>query len=191
MKNLILYIIKFKEAEFLKIGITTNILKRLDQINSSIDQEINFKESIIIDSENNSDIRLLERNLLRISINDSIEIETNIKITGATEFRKNCCFEGLMNFIELQKTFKIKFTIYNGIDTCGNYTHSLPKTYFPFHIKTTGLSLVLIEDLKSYCKKKKIEINNFYNQMLFDKAKELGIDREDDNDDSLKNVYQA
>lgn len=191
MKNLILYIIKFEEAEFLKIGITTNLLSRIDQINNAVVKEINFKESIIIDSDKNSDIRLLEKNLLRISEKERFELKSHSKVNGATEFRKCNCFEDLINFIELQKDFKIRYRIYNGIDISGNYTHNFPKAYFPPNIKTDGISFVLMDDLKNYCEKKKINIKKFYNQLLFDKAKELGIDRKDNDEDDLSNAFQV
>jgi hypothetical protein len=186
MKKIKLYILIFKNTSFLKIGITSSIYKRINSITMEISQEVDLCQSIIVTSKNNSDIRLLEKNLLRIteSYFDSPFSDCNSK----REYRKKECLKVLLSFINSQKVFGLKFELYEGIDFSNNYGNLIPKTYFPPDIVTNGISTVLMEDVRKYCIKENTLVQDFINNTIYLKIKSLNIARNDDKIVKLKNL---
>jgi hypothetical protein len=175
--NFLLYILEFKKSKFIKIGITTGLENRIRTISDAINKEIDFYNSYIVQATNNSDIRLLERSLLRITQEDFYEIKPNSKLPGKGEFRNKKTLQLILDFIENQKKYNMEYRLYKGIDICGVYDHKIPKAYYPPNKKGTTVSQELVGDILNYCKNQKIDFGKFINGILYSKAVELGIER--------------
>lgn len=189
MKTTFLYILIFKNQDFIKIGITTSIPTRLKKIQNDVEYlEIDFEKSFVITHKSNIDIKFLERNLLRISKNYFQEIPNRPDLQ---EYRKKESLDILFNFIKHQSDFGINYKIFDGIDICGNHKHNLPKAYFPPNIQSNGgISQVLLRDLESYAKSKNLNYANLINEIIFEKIKELKIDRKEEYFQKNKNVFK-
>lgn len=193
MSKNILYILKFKnDANFFKIGITTNLLNRINQIDNAVENDIDFDNSLVYTSKKDSDIRLLEKNLLRITEPYKMEVFLRSKIIGKTEFREIGCLNIVLDFIALQVDYGVEFKKFESIDICGNYSHKIPKVYYPNNIRAQdSVSRILINDIQEYCNSNKLCIVDFYNDMLLKKAISLGIDRKNTPSNLKNNAYKV
>ena len=176
-----LYILIFKNQSFLKIGKASGKFRRIEQLQHALSNscEIDLNRSYVITAKRNSDINLLESTLLRITENDKFYLPFLDNVKGREEFRNIECLSKVLKYIDIQNNYIPNLKLYHGIDICGNYNHTIPKSYFPSHIRSNGLSKELIDDLDIYCKKNNVNWDNMINELLYQKAKELNIDRKD------------
>jgi len=189
----ILYVMMFKEVDYLKIGITKDLNKRMEFICRQIDKNVDHYESYILEANNDNDIRPLEKYLHRITIKDKFTFDSDIKIDGKHEFRDKKCLLHILSFIEDQKKYGLKYDLFKGIDICGTYGHKIPKAYYPPDIKCNDqVSITLVNDIEDYCNKSNINFIQFINGLLYEKAQELNIERKDGEEEKLfKNYYKV
>ncbi len=176
--KIVLYILKFQNENILKIGITTNISFRISCIEKSSGFIVDHYKSMIITNPIKKNIRLLEKNLLNITTDFQYKFEEKKYFGGINEFRKGNCVNLMLQFIKDQKDYGFKYKIYTGIDVCGQYTHTLPKAYFPIFYPVKGISSILKSDIKKYCKANGCDYYDFLNKSLYDSMKSLGYGRE-------------
>jgi len=190
----ILYIMIFKETDYLKIGITKDLNKRMECICRQIDQNLDHCQSYILEANNDNDIRPLEKYLQRITIKDKFTFNSELKIDGKHEFRNKKCLPSILSFVEDQKKYGLKYKLFKGIDICGVYDHKIPKAYYPPNTKSNDqvVSITLVNDIEDYCNKSNINFKHFVNGLLYEKARELDIDRKDGEQEKLfKNYYKV
>ncbi len=119
---MILYILKFEEIKAIKIGIatTTQRIYNLKKIYENI--EANLEESYIVSTNNKSDIKLLEKQLLGDYCDHKYMDELINGLDGHTEFLNINILEKLIEDIEYkserfpEKNIQIK----KGIQICNN-----------------------------------------------------------------------
>ncbi|MDR6299424.1 GIY-YIG nuclease family protein [Mesonia maritima] len=175
----LLYILKFKKHTKIKIGVTTNLIYRISQIEKKTGFNVDYYQSRIVTNSSKRKITLLERNLLEITLDFKYHFNKDFDFAGKQEFRQDNCLNLILQYISDQKDYGMKYKIYKGIDTCGFYNHKLPKVYFPIDFTLKSLSRVLAEDLVEYCNENDLNAVEIYNQAIYEYAVRNGFDRKD------------
>lgn len=178
MKQL-LYILKFQEYDFIKIGITKNISSRITRLENETGLVVDHYLSRIYSNKRSQNIVLLERNLLAITKAYNPKITWTKNFAGINEFRAGNCIDLIKKFIEEQKSYGIEFKLNIGIDVCGNYHHGIPKTYFPIYYPIRGFSPELKKDIMLYCDAKKMKFIDFQHQACYFYLQHFGQVREE------------
>ncbi|EAQ39516.3 hypothetical protein MED134_08496 [Dokdonia sp. MED134] len=187
---MLLYILHFNNKNYFKIGVTNNILRRVRQIHDNFNLGIDLHNTIIVTNAKQSRIKRLERNLLDITSDFQYKFPEHLNnCPGRYEFRTLNCQNLIKQFILEQKNYKLNYQVYEGLDLCGHYDITIPKAYYPIDTRYTLLSDLLQQDLDNYCEANKLSIRDFYNELLYKKACELGIERPETNVD-YKGYYQ-
>lgn len=175
---MLLYILHFYDKDFFKIGVTNNIYRRIRQIRDNFRVSIDLDKTIIVTNTKQSRIKRLERNLLDITSNFQYQFPDELNIgAGKYEFRELNCQKLVMQFISEQENYKLNYTVYKGLDLSGQYNITIPKAYYPIDILSNFASDILISDLNNYCTHNKLSRRDFFNELLYEKACQLGIDR--------------
>jgi|GEM_PF-3490738 len=163
----LLYILKFRDVNFIKIGITGNIQSRIYQLCRDTGFKIDHHESYILTNPQPVKIAFLERNLLMITSAFKLTWRDKYEFAGSKELRYNNCLNLIFQFIEEQTSYGLKFKKYKGIDLCGNYQHHIPKSYFPIKKPIKGLSPILKKDVLNHCEENNMKYSDFQNQAYY------------------------
>ncbi|MFI8377730.1 hypothetical protein [Leeuwenhoekiella sp. NPDC079379] len=175
----LLYIIKFRDVNFIKIGITSNIQLRMYQLSRDSGFKIDHYKSYIFTNPHAVKISFLERNLLMITSEFKLNWRDKYEFPGSKELRYDNCLNLIFQFIEEQRSYSLKFKKYKGIDLCGNYLHHIPKSYFPIKKPIKGLSPILKMDVLNHCDENNLKYSDFQNQAFYFYLQHFGKVRED------------
>ncbi|WP_405377511.1 hypothetical protein [Nonlabens sp. Asnod3-A02] len=187
----VLYILHFQESNLIKIGYTKNISNRITAIEKGSQLIVDHHKSLVITYREKDKIVLLERNLLHITSDFGRKMKVWNSFAGINEFRTNNCCNLLNQFIEDQKGYGIKYKIYKGIDICGNYSHLIPKAYYPVYYPVKGMPKLLKEDALKFCEIQNIKLNDLINLGIYKFLKCQDLDRSDDVSEKYKNYFKA
>lgn len=190
-RKVILYLLKFNSKDLFKIGITTNLTRRIKCIENRTGWKVDFYDSEIITLKKNSQVRLLEQNLLQITQDHICRFSEDSELGNCSEYRHLEAWSLIKDYLDFNKKFYPQIKFFKGIDICGNYSSALPKVYFPPHIETNGISKVLNKDFFDYCKKEDINTYEIINELMYTKIKEWKIERDSNNTTTLQNPYMV
>ncbi len=164
----------------MKIGVTRNLKQRISSIENSTGFRVHHERINIITHTNNSTILLLEKNLLDISKKWKAIWDPEINFSGMHEFRLlKSCSSMLDDYLYNQKTYGYEYNFYTGVDLCGQYSHKLPKVYYPINETIKGISPILQKDIQKFCDQKNIKFYDFVNLAIFKALEKEGEQRAD------------
>ncbi|MFD2433666.1 GIY-YIG nuclease family protein [Mesonia maritima] len=105
----LLYILKFKNHKKIKIGVTTNLIYRISQIEKKTGFNVDYYQSRIVTNSSKRKITLLERNLLEITLDFKYHFSKDIDFAGKQEFRQDNCLNLILQYISDQKDYGMKY----------------------------------------------------------------------------------
>ena len=182
----------FQNSNFVKIGITTSIVYRIKQVEKHFNLSIDHHKTLVVTGQSRGRIKMLENWLLESTLDFQHEIKPVSKGNfGQNEFRTNNCLKLIKQYILDQRDYGINYKIYRGVDVCGHYTITIPKVYYHVELPVSYISNVLYEDIQKYCANNKISPLHFYNDLLYQKMVELGIDRKDLSPGKYEDYFKA
>lgn len=173
--RLLLYILKFENHELIKIGITTELRKRIAQLRQMCDNPFDLVNSFIITGRKET-VKILESQMLDDLRNDipntfPFQVDRNQPGNGITEVRLSRNLEIALDLVRGRVKLNTDIKIYKGIDFSGFYSAKIPRDFYP-HNQEVGSILKPIGDLVNL-EAQKLNIDPFVllNEILFDRYK--------------------
>ena len=191
---MVLYILKFKEHNLVKIGISSHLVDRVLFLQKDLNIEFDFYNSVIITADSNARIRVLEKQLLQDLKAFEVKQDHPFKIpngakTKYTEIRSDCAVNTLLDILKLKiMKLKLPLNIHTGLDISGIQSDVIPSEIIsPYEIDSNAIFSVI----NLHAKKHNLCPNTILFEVLYLWAIEQGYKFENKHKKRSKSCYYA
>ncbi len=156
---MVLYILKFKDFDLVKIGITGSLIHRVMTMQRDLKVEFDFYSSIIITAESNSRIKSMERQMLhdlkayKIKQDNSFSLPKEAKLT-LSELRTAEKIPVVIKLLEEKvEKLNLPIKIHRGLNISGVKSKKIPEGLIPPNYPVYEISNPISDEINVLCEK--------------------------------------
>lgn len=166
--DLILYILRFVDQDLIKVGITTDLRRRIDLLRSDFKNQFDLINSYVATGRKET-IKILEAQILddlKRDIPDSLPFDSGT--TGSSEIRLSRNLPVIIKHIQNRMSINGDLTIFKGIDLSGFYSPNIPRDYYPHHEESSHYLSAIRNSIIELSKSRKVNPWVVINEILFE-----------------------
>lgn len=166
--------LKFKEFDYVKIGVTTNLRARIKAHKESFGTAFNYKDSYVIIGPKGYP-SVLEKQILNDMINHMPTDSPFEECDGFSEIRSSKNIGSLLKILELKrKDLSAPFEIFKGIDVSGFRSDVIPEKYYPINEAAPDMILPVAKEVQKLSIERNRSFLTVANELLYEHLVMIG-----------------